>query len=64
MPFEGLKNLVALAQEEMPREKSLPEGVTLEDFWAYMVAHNYIYAPTGQSWPASSVNAKIPPLGG
>src|ERR1700720_2517979 len=23
-----------------------PEGVSLDDFWAYMRMHNYIYAPT------------------
>jgi hypothetical protein len=61
MSFEGLKNLRALAQEEIPTE--LPESVTLDDFWAYMVAHKYIYGPTGQAWPASSVNAKILPVG-
>jgi hypothetical protein len=37
-------------------------GVTLDDFWAYMIEHNYIFAPTGDLWPGSSVNARIPPI--
>jgi hypothetical protein len=37
-------------------------GVTLDDFWAYMIEHKYIFAPTGDLWPGSSVNARIPPI--
>jgi hypothetical protein len=38
-------------------------GVSLDDFYAYMPMHAYIYAPTREMWPASSVNARIPPNG-
>ena len=38
----------------------LPEGVMLSDFQAYMPAHSYIFAPTGEEWPAASVDARIP----
>jgi hypothetical protein len=38
------------------------EGVSVDDFWAYMPMHNYIYAPTRAHWPGSSVNARIPPV--
>jgi hypothetical protein len=38
------------------------DGVTLENFHAYMPQHNYIYAPTCEMWPAASVNARIPPV--
>jgi hypothetical protein len=41
-------------------------GVSLGDFHAYMPQHVYIFAPTREPWPASSVNArlgKIPILG-
>jgi hypothetical protein len=38
-----------------------PDGVSLEDFHAYMPAHQYIFAPSRELWPASSVNARIPP---
>jgi hypothetical protein len=39
-----------------------PEGVTLADFRAYMPRHCYIFTPTGEAWPAASVNARIPPV--
>jgi hypothetical protein len=35
-------------------------GVSLDDFFAYMPMHNYIYAMT--PWPAASVNSRIPPI--
>lgn len=35
------------------------EGVSLDDFYAYMPKHNYMYAPSGELWPASSVNARL-----
>jgi hypothetical protein len=42
---------------EAEREKS---GVSLDDFYAYMPMHNYIHAPSRDTWPASSVNARLP----
>jgi hypothetical protein len=36
--------------------------VSLDDFWAYMPAHNYLFAPARETWPASSINARIPPV--
>jgi hypothetical protein len=33
-------------------------AVTVEDFRAYMVMHNYIFVPTRELWPAASVNAR------
>jgi hypothetical protein len=40
----------------------LPEGVGLDDFLGFMPAHNYIFRPTGQVWPAASVNSRIAPI--
>ena len=37
-------------------------GVSLDDFHAYMPAHSYIYVPTREMWPASSVNTRVPPI--
>jgi hypothetical protein len=37
-------------------------GVSLDDFHAFMPMHQYIFAPTGEMWPAASVNARIPPI--
>jgi hypothetical protein len=40
----------------------LPAGVTLDDLHGYMPMHSYIFAPTRDMWPASSINARIAPL--
>jgi hypothetical protein len=37
-------------------------GVSLADFWAYMPAHSYMFAPSREMWPAASVNARIRPV--
>jgi hypothetical protein len=34
--------------------------VSLDDFQAYMPNHAYIFEPTGELWPASSINARFP----
>lgn len=39
-----------------------PYGVQLSDFHAFMPAHNYIFAPSGEMWPGTSVNSRIPPV--
>ena len=44
----------------MPRD----DGVSLDDFYAYMPMHCYVYAPSREMWPASSVNARIAPIPG
>jgi len=38
------------------------EGVTLEDFRAFMPTHAYIFTPCREMWPAASVNARVPPV--
>ncbi|MEJ6845202.1 DUF5906 domain-containing protein [Sinorhizobium fredii] len=37
-------------------------GVNLDDFLAFMPTHSYIFTPSGETWPAASVNARIPPV--
>ncbi len=39
-----------------------PSACTLDDFVAYMPAHNYIYKPTCEHWPAGSVCARLGPM--
>jgi hypothetical protein len=39
-------------------------GVLIADFVAYMPQHCYIFKPTGEMWPGSSVNARISPIAG
>jgi len=35
-------------------------GLGLEDFYAYMPRHQYIFVPTREMWPGSSVNTRLP----
>jgi hypothetical protein len=37
-------------------------GISLDDFHAYMPQHNYIFVPARATWPAASVNSRIPPI--
>src|SRR5262249_18825343 len=39
-----------------------PAGVRLEDFVAYMPQGGFIFTPSRDLWPASSVDARIPPV--
>jgi hypothetical protein len=47
--------------DERPGEHNVA-GVSTDDFHAYLPAHSYIFRPTREMWPASSVNAKIAPI--
>lgn len=40
----------------------LAAGISPKDFYAYMPMHNYIYVPTRETWPAISVNARLPEM--
>jgi hypothetical protein len=39
---------------------TIPTAVTTADFYAYMPAHQYLFVPTRELWPAASVNARVP----
>jgi len=43
-------------------DASINGPVTLADFYAYMPTHLYIFAPSREFWPGSSVNARLPPI--
>jgi hypothetical protein len=64
------ETLMVLGQEASPWKPAVAPitetcaGVSLDDFRAYMPAHSYIYVPTREMWPASSINVRIPPLVG
>ena len=49
-------------QPAPPVEDKADNGVGLEDFYAYLPMHAYIFVPSREMWPAISVNAKIPPV--
>jgi hypothetical protein len=52
---------VLLLDDHRPAPSHQP-SVSLCDFRAYMPTHGYIFAPTRDMWPATSVNARIPPV--
>ena len=45
-----------------PAPPSSQPRLTLGDFFAYMPMHSYIFAPSREMWPGSSVNARVPPI--
>jgi Family of unknown function (DUF5906) len=53
---------VATATTGAPAAHSAGAPVTETDFHAYLPAHRYIFTPSGDLWPASSVNAKVKPV--
>jgi DNA polymerase III delta prime subunit len=44
--------------------EAVTPAVTLADFSAYMPAHQYIFAPNRELWPAASVNERLPSMRG
>jgi hypothetical protein len=44
------------------KDLAVANGVSLNDFYAYMPTHSYIFAPSREMWPASSVNSRISPI--
>jgi hypothetical protein len=60
--FDRLAELNRKPHAKPRRPAATDAAVSLDDFWAYMPMHAYIYAPTREMWPARSVNARIPPL--
>lgn len=64
---DGPPELDDIVIETRGQEPAVPvaatgKGVSLTDFYAYMPTHGYIFAPTGEFWPAASVNSQIRPL--
>ena len=50
----------AAGADEATADREL--SVALTDFFSHMQTHSYIYVPTREMWPASSVNSRIPPV--
>ena len=48
--------------EEVTEPRAEGSGVTIDDFVAYMPGHVYIFTPSREVWPASSVNARLKPM--
>ena len=61
--LDSIPGIVASAVAKFGRGPAAVVGaVSLEDFRAYMPMHNYIFTPSGEPWPAASVNARVPPI--
>lgn len=45
-------------------DEGTPTGVHLDNFFSVMnmIGRKYMFAPCREFWPASSVNARIPPV--
>ena len=37
-------------------------GVRLDDFYCYLPKYKFLFEPTGDLWPAVSVDAALPPV--
>jgi hypothetical protein len=71
MKAEKAEQIIASIKRERAQRNSndggqadATEQLSVKNFYAYMPMHNYIYAPTRETWPASSVNARIAPING
>lgn len=53
-------------EKEKKRRERFPwdggTAIRLEDFFAFMPMHKYIYTPTRDLWPAASVDARLAPV--
>jgi hypothetical protein len=59
----GMRELRRIWERAAPNPSENSEGgVSLDDFYAYMPSHSYLFVPSGEMWPATSINARIPPL--
>ena len=48
--------------DRIDKEAQKNSGISVNDFRAYMPTHSYIYIPTRDIWPASSVNSRVPSI--
>jgi hypothetical protein len=58
----GMRELRRIWDRAAPNSSAGHNGVTLDDFYAYMPMHNYIFVLTRTTWPGASVNSRIPPI--
>ncbi|SEP47896.1 Primase C terminal 2 (PriCT-2) [Rhodospirillales bacterium URHD0017] len=64
-PPTGNGGVLASLRDDEPiggNGEGLPLAVTRDDFLGYSLQGNFIFRPTGQLWPASSINARLRPV--
>ena len=59
-PNQGAQGAAQGTQQGAQQRMQGPGGVALDDFYAFMPNHSYIFVPTREMWPASSVDARLP----
>lgn len=59
---DQLDELIAALTDWMPPDGEA--GVLLDDFYALMPAHSYIFVPSREMWPATSVDSRIGKIDG
>ena len=57
--IDGLGDVLREAGVE-PLAEDKPKGAALEDFHAFLPLHQYVFMPTRELWPASSVDDILP----
>jgi hypothetical protein len=67
MPFETWEKETfgdgpALDEDVAQGRKNAKGNISVNDFYAVMPTHSYIYTPNREMWPASSINARIDPV--
>ena len=63
LPDREVRAIARSVSRYEPAAREGEEGaLSLDDFFAYMPAHRYIFAPARDLWPSSSVNARVPPV--
>jgi hypothetical protein len=50
--------VIALTDASLIEQEPV-KSITTDDFFAYLPTHQYIFVPTRELWPASSVNSRI-----
>jgi hypothetical protein len=49
-------------KDDSAEVSGLPANIKLSDFFAYSPDHRYMFVPSGELWPASSIDARLPPV--
>ena len=64
-PNRAARRAIEAAEKKLPLAGSehIGIGISLNDFYAYMPTHQYIFTPSGEIWPAASVNARLRRVG-
>jgi hypothetical protein len=60
-PDKRLNNVVRITKVSASEIEAADE-VSINDFYAHLPTHKYIFVPTRELWGAEGVNAKIPPI--